>query len=299
MRFLVHQSDGLGNQLFQYAAGRFYARQYAAEVEVLIQPAHQAQSGGLPRPFMLSRFQIKAPARVRNKTDDLISNGKRRYRLPLTPLRAVTRVYAAHEPFAGRYTFKPTLPVPRYTRRVHLVGYWQVHQIADALGQELRGEYAFREPPTGENARVLAAIRQCAEPVSVHLRRGDYQSFQGADVRLPLSYYVHALEHVRQRVADPTFVVFSDEPELAKANLPALDKAIFVRHNDALSAHEDLRLMSCCKHHIIANSSFSWWGAWLNADERKLVCAPAAWLGGDVPSPDILPPRWARIGVAA
>ena len=298
MRFLVHESGGLGNQMFQYAAGRYYARQYAAETEILLQPAQISEARKRSRPFMLANFQVRAAVRAMGRADELLSDGRRRYHLPLLPWRVLTRTFAVHEPFADRHVFKPSLPVPRYARRLHLVGLWQVHQIAEALGGELRAEYAFRAPPAGEDARVLDLIRQCAEPVSVHLRRGDYQNFLGEDVTLPLQYYANALEHVSRHVPEPTFVVFSDEPEYARQHLPKMERAIFVHHNNAVSAYEDLRLMSCCKHHVIANSSFSWWGAWLNADERKLVCAPAVWLGPSVRQPDILPPRWVKIGLS-
>ncbi len=295
MRFLVHEAGGLGNQMFQYAAGLYYARQYAAEVEILRQAGQVAVDRSQSRPFMLRNFQIKAAARDASRADERISDERRRYRPLVLPWRLATRTFVMQEPFAGRHIFKPSLPVPWYTRRVHLGGFWQVHQPADALGGELRSEYTLREPPVGENARVLDLIRQCAQPVSVHLRLGDYRSFLGEDVTLPLAYYANAMQHVRVRVPDPTFVVFSDEPEFARQHLPETGKAIFVHHNNALTAFEDLRLMAACKHHVIANSSFSWWGAWLNPDEGKLVCAPPVWPGASVPQPDILPPRWVKI----
>ncbi len=112
------------------------------------------------------------------------------------------------------------------------------------------------------------------------------------DLVLPPEYYIRAIEHMKDRLGNPTFFVFSDEPSFAHQLAANRRDCIVVDHNDAESAHEDLRLMSLCHHHIIANSTFSWWGAWLNPRKDKAVIAPSRWLGFKTSSVEIALPSW-------
>jgi hypothetical protein len=114
---------------------------------------------------------------------------------------------------------------------------------------------------------------------------------------LSLDYYAHAMQAILARVRTPVFFIFSDDIPFTREHLPALaagQRMVFVDHNDEANPHEDLRLMSSCRHHIIANSTFSWWGAWLNPDPAKLVCAPKGWgLANPAEwSTDLIPPNW-------
>ena len=137
----------------------------------------------------------------------------------------------------------------------------------------------------------MQQIQGAESPVSLHIRRGDSARIHGGKDALPLTYQRNAIEAVRQRVANPTFFVFSDDLPYCRKHLPGHVKAVFVDHNDALNSHEDLRLMAACRHNIIANSSFSWWGAWLNPNPAKIVCAPSVWRDEAI-SRQILPPDW-------
>jgi hypothetical protein len=109
---------------------------------------------------------------------------------------------------------------------------------------------------------------------------------------LPLAYYEHAISHMLNQDRHCTFFVFADDVPFARDWLRGDPRFLVVGHNDAGSAHEDLRLMSLCRHHIIADSAFSWWGAWLNPYCDKQVIAPARWLGADTASSAIAAPDW-------
>ena len=114
---------------------------------------------------------------------------------------------------------------------------------------------------------------------------------------LPMRYYVEAMERMRGLLGRPTFWVFSDDPEFARRELGSFGDVVVVDHNSA-AAHEDLWLMSRCHHHIIANSSFSWWGAWLNPRSAKHVTAPRQWMM--TPGsyfPELMPPAWELLDV--
>ena len=292
MKFLLHQRYGLGNQMFQYVAGCYFARKYSAALELVVQHPVRSASLGYPRPFLMTKFAITAPYREETAIDRFMSSQKAQYRLLVAPCRFLTRTFVSSETVTDPISTRQSLSISTSARVVHLIGQWQAHQFADAIEPVVRKQFAFKEQPTGENARVLEQIQRCANPVSVHVRQGDYKNFRNKDSTLSLQYYKNALTFIRQQVPDPTFVVFSDEPEFAREQLSGLGNAIFVAHNDEFTAHEDMRLMSSCKHHIIANSSFSWWGAWLNSEPSKLVCAPTMWIGGGQPPQDLLPPQW-------
>ena len=128
------------------------------------------------------------------------------------------------------------------------------------------------------------------------MRRGDYTLAAEHNVALPLDYYLRAIDFIRARFEDPFFFIFSDDIEFARQNLPAGIRRVFVEGNDDASSQEDQRLMAACQHHIIANSSFSWWGAWLNPSSSKTVIAPRNWLGRPGSYyPGLLPPDWTII----
>jgi len=151
----------------------------------------------------------------------------------------------------------------------------------------------LREPATGNNQSLLEQIDAAPVSVSLHVRRGDYTLAAEGNIALPLDYYHRAIDLIRQRFDDPVFFIFSDDIEFARKNLPAGMRQVFVEGNDDLSSHEDLRLMAACQHHIIANSSFSWWGAWLNPSSEKVVVAPRHWLlSPESAFEDLLPPTW-------
>jgi hypothetical protein len=293
VQVVVRQISGLGNQLFQYAAGRYYAKRYSARTKIAIPPAKQAMSHGSPRPFLLSHFSIAVPTETLSLPDRLILSEARALRVASFPLKRALRIQVFTEQFARRYSFLPDLPLQPGIRTLYLVGYWQNYLLVEKIADELRTELRFREPATGKNQQVLEQIRQTRNPVSLHVRRGDYAvAFEG-DVALPFTYYFNAISIFKQRLNDPTFFVFSDDIPFARNNLPRDIKTVFVEHNDGFTAHEDLRLMSSCRHHIIANSTFSWWGAWLNSSDGKIVIAPKQWLlTADSEYFELLPPDW-------
>jgi hypothetical protein len=297
MQIVVNQKSGLGNQLFQYAAGRFFARKLNASLTVVREPAAMANSYGFPRPFLLSRFSIAAEVRERSALDRLLCSEKPRTRALTGLLRNVLRTGVVRERKEWERTFRPDLAFESGLSRLYLEGYWQAWQYADAIEADLRNELAFRQPAEGETLKVLEQIRAASAPVSLHLRRGDFvvASKQENFKELEVVYYERALEAVRARIPDPTFFVFSDEIEYARTHLPKMERAVFVGHNNDATAHDDLRLMAACRHHILANSSFSWWGAWLNPRPDKLVLRPGQNSFFSTATVDLYPPAWRGI----
>jgi hypothetical protein len=165
------------------------------------------------------------------------------------------------------------------------------------MSVDLRREFSFREPPVGKNLEMHRRIENTENSVAVHIRRGDYTLEVEGNVALPMAYYSSAITQLTQYLHNPTFFVFSDDINFARNNLRADIRAVFVDHNDSFSAHEDLRLMSSCRHHIIANSTLSWWGAWLGSYVDRIVIAPRNWMVGQRSRyDDLFPSNWRLLG---
>lgn len=293
MQIVVRQISGLGNQLFQYAAGRYYAERYGAEMKIVLDPVRNAVSHGYPRPFLLSHFAIGAPTQELLPADRFILTHRRWVRPVSSAFKSLRGIQVFAEKIEQRYTFMRDLPLQKNIKTLYLVGYWQAYQLVNEIENRLRLEFSLREPAQGKNLEILNQIRQSRNSISLHVRRGDYTLAAEGNIALPIDYYVQAISIFKNKFKDPVFFVFSDDIAFIKEHLPRDIRAVFVDHNDASSSHEDLRLMSACSNHIIANSTFSWWGAWLNPRTDKTVVAPKYWhLKKDSYYPDLLPPNW-------
>lgn len=274
-------AGGLGNQMFQYAAGRALSLRRACplqlDVSLLARPSHVTS-----RPYQLDGFILDA---------ELVSSYRHAGIERLRALMGLAPPVWRHTAFR----FDPTvLDLPGYVR---LLGFWQSEKYFEDCADVIRGDFAFREPPRGENAAVADEI-SASNAVSVHVRRGDYVS--NPDVNryhgtLPLEYYRAAAERVRRSEPDATFFVFSDDPTWCRTHLQLDAPVRLIDHNQQRPV-ADLQLMSQCRHHIIANSTMSWWGAWLSAGrDNPVVIAPQRWAAAEDVGPDLIPKHWIRL----
>ena len=158
----------------------------------------------------------------------------------------------------------------RPRRDVYLMGYWQREEYFRDQAPAIRRELTLRREPSVQNAALGERMQQC-ESVFLHVRRIDYAH------RLSAGYYAAALGLLYKRVREPRLFVFGDDLDWARRELPLAEGTQFVEHNGDDRNVEDLWLMTRCRHAIVANSSFSWWGAWLNAEPDRAVIAPATW----------------------
>jgi hypothetical protein len=181
---------------------------------------------------------------------------------------------------------------------VHLDGYWQSARYFADVADTIRQDFTFRAAPDPVNREIGEIIRG-AEAVSLHVRRGDYVAGKVAAQHhgsCSMEYYKSAIAEMVARLRNPHFFVFSDEPAWVKEHLRLTEQVTYVDHNGPEKGHEDLRLMTLCRHHIIANSSFSWWGAWLPTHAEKIVIAPQKWFNlDDIVTSDLLPENWLRL----
>jgi hypothetical protein len=171
------------------------------------------------------------------------------------------------------YSFDPR--VLELQAPVYVNGFWQSARYFEHLREQLVSELQLRPEVEAEPLPLLARIAEL-EAVAVHVRRGDYLTHP--DFRLlDADYYAQAAEVLRARVNAPCFVVFSDDPEWARANLRLPELVIWSFDHGRHSALQDFRMMKACKHFITANSSFSFWSAWLGQHPGKTVACPACW----------------------
>jgi hypothetical protein len=178
----------------------------------------------------------------------------------------------------------------------YFVGYWQTERYFFDVREEILGLVHFPEITDEVNHGFLSSIREC-NSVAVHIRRGDYLEAAYRDRFFGIcddEYYENAMEYVRDRVDNPRFFVFSNDVRWCEEHYGGCEDVVIVKGNDEDACYNDLNLMRYCRHDIIANSSFSWWGAWLNENAEKIVIAPKVWLNGEK-TPDIWCDGWIRM----
>lgn len=289
---IVRIYGGLGNQLFMYACGLALAERRGARL--LIDVGHL--SSELYRPFGLGVFRLRAEhadaslvRRIRGFGEGKLAREWYHVRRSLGLARTTTYVRETG------WRFSPEVlahPAPCY-----LKGHWMCERYFADQADAVRQDLAFREPPRGRNAELATLIASLDEAVSIHVRRGDYLvgGNQQIYARLGADYYRGAIATIRSKLTNPRFFCFSDDPQAARRDLDLPTDTVFVDHNGN-AGHEDLRLMSLCRHHIIANSTFSWWGAWLGGNPGQVVVAPQTWwIHPDYDDRDIIPERWLRV----
>lgn len=178
-------------------------------------------------------------------------------------------------------------------------GYWQSYKYLQPIEKTLREQLVLRKNSI-PNIEIYNEIRS-VNSISLHIRKGDYLNRKNAKIfeSIPLDYYQKAINYFLKQNCSPVFYVFSNDLVWAQKNLKISTKATFFfvdNSNNKQAAITDLYLMSSCKHHIIANSTFSWWGAWLNSSKEKIVIAPKKWFVGkkNDTTIDLIPPEWKR-----
>jgi len=290
----VRLNGGVGNQLFQYSAGYALAQRWGKKLEIEIPRESLQNFHGHSRPYALDSFTITAAPKPFQPFYRLVTTRSPYLSSILAPLRKLLSITLIDE-IPGKQTLPSLLSEPEPSGNISLSGYWQQPDVLPLIEEKLRLELAFKRPALGSNRLMLEMILKDPCAVSLHVRRGDYLKIQDAPL-LSLDYYQSAVSQMIERVRslqppDQTqsivhttisFYIFSDDMPWCRAYLPQLFSASaspnvshhFVDINNEENAAEDLRLMSSCRHHIVAKSSFSFWGAWLNPSPSKIVIQP-------------------------
>lgn len=194
-------------------------------------------------------------------------------------------------------SFKYLSEFERLTGNIVLDGYWQSYKYFEPYMETIRRTFAFPKDIKPANQAILAKMK-ASDSVLLHVRRGDYNTKRGREFHglVSIEYYEKAIKDITKKIKQPTFFIFSDEIDWCKKHLKTDYPTEYIDSNGPNNGVEDMQLMSGCKHAIIANSSFSWWSAWLNTSANKIIYAPVAWFkGAEHEIDDRLPPSWIRI----
>ena len=294
MAIYSYLQGGLGNQMFQYAIARALSEHYQSTFLLDRSWFDVPQSETTPRPYQLDLLQIQ------NTAKSNLDFPKKPHRW----IRPIQRIWSSG-PIVyyqqNAFEFDPLLFQFKSMakRDLFLFGYWQAYPYLENIRPILQSEFKTKAPIPDHYQIYLEHIRT-NESVMLHIRRGDYVNspsaakFHGV---LPLSYYQQAIQALLLNKPNAHFFIFSDDLPWAKEALPKNLKVTFVENAlQADAAAQELQLMTACKHHIIANSSLSWWGAWLKQDCNGLVFAPNRWISdSSLDLSHLLPTSWNRI----
>ncbi|MFD2826842.1 alpha-1,2-fucosyltransferase [Leeuwenhoekiella polynyae] len=279
-------SDRLGNQLFQYAAGKALAVQNGTEHKL---SSAYYQKDSVKDAYELKHFNINetfvTPKELKRYTwtkDSII-------------YRILRKIYPKKTYFEPSFEYDPHFK--NLGNDVCLRGFWQSYKYFEGIGPLLRDEFQIRPKLEGKNLE-MAKLINTTNSVAVHIRRGDYLKKQHQEHYeiCSLAYYQNAIKLLSEKMEHPTFFFFSDTITWVKENLSPNHPHHYIDFNTGENAYDDLRLMSLCKANIIANSTFSWWGAWLNAHTDKTVIAPKKWFKDpSISLDDLYPEGWIRL----
>lgn len=284
---IIKFNGGLGNQMFQYAFAR------AIEKKTGIKTAFDMSffEKKYARSYELNIFNLNLQS-----VEDFCLKLKLKIIWKLRKKLNRKRFLGLN--FYSESHFEFNSDVFNIEPNTYIEGFFQTEKYFKDIEKELRTDFQFKNLSDTENQKLIDKI-STANSVSLHIRRGDYvqkKRYQKLYASCSLDYYKRGIEHIAKQFPNPVLFIFSDDIDWVRENLNLPYESFYVSHNTGEKSYEDMRLMSLCKHNIIANSSFSWWGAWLNENKEKIVIAPHRWFNDEkIVQTDVIPDRWIRI----
>lgn len=297
---VVTLRGGLGNQMFQYALGRRLSLYHRVplKLDTFHLRANLFNFLGVTtlRKYSLGDFNIHARLARYQDLPFLSKVPSTHFTIWLNELNKAfnpqSRQVIREMPYSYSQNIKNILSAGN---NVCLDGFWNNERYFKEIAAVIRSDFSLKRRMSVEAMKLAKRISQTSS-VSIHVRRKDYitnintRRFHGI---CDMNYYHACIQQIAKQISSPYFFIFSDDIDWVKENLRIKYPAVFVDHfgSDA----EELVLMSLCKHNIIANSSFSWWGAWLNTNRRKIVLAPKKWFRAVKTDPGVVPQTWTKV----
>jgi hypothetical protein len=281
----VQLMGGLGNQLFQYSAARSASIRNGVGTLLDVHPFPFDIYG---RRFELAHFRINAELRGNPDAPPALVNFPRTRSLMW---RVQTKIWPwLRGPVVRQRGFAFDDSLERVRDGSCMLGLFQSERFFVDVADQIREELSLTITPSNTDAAVLGRIQE-SNAVCVHFRVQRY----GLGLTPP-EFYARALKYLTSRVSKPTLFVFTDDPVWVRKNVNLGLPMTLVDHNDGRAACRDLRLMAACRHFVIPNSTFSWWGAWLSHSPGKIVVATERWfVGKRHDTRDLLPASWIRL----
>lgn len=291
---------GLGNQMFQYATGFALAQKNKTEHKIDI-CAFDIKNEDTPRKFSLNILSITSPIALSEEINK-VSNANNKLLILKNILNQ--KILKKHYTDFHQTLFKKIASKLSSGKSFYLQGLFQSEKNFLEFAPQIRKEFTFKKEFFDQKVLQISEVMQKEDSISLHIRRGDYfinkktNKYHGL---CPVEYYLSAIAYIKSKVPNPTFYIFSDDSKWVSDNFatPEFQKLIPNYINiskNNFKDYEEMYLMTQCKHNIIANSSFSWWGAWLNKNSDKIVIAPKKWVNKKPnPHPNIIPEKWLKI----
>lgn len=295
MKIVVRLMGGLGNQLFQYAFARAVAHKYNCEFKLDATPFSHY--------YFLDKYCLSPFNIIENIATDSDMLGLIRIRKHDKMFNVLFNKLRLKK-ILGLWYFIPKTsafdPAAfKIKRTTYFEGFWQTELYFKDIEDTIRKEFTLKEPLSEQNQKIAEAMSR-TQAVSLHVRRYAPDAIPSFGT-CSLEYYQKAIAYVAAHVSNPHFYIFSDNyPWVREHFVPVINATGYsytLVENPNDKNHEDMILMSKCRHHIIANSSFSWWGAWLNPNKNKIVIAPQTWFA-NLPkndTRDLVPKNWIRM----
>ena len=289
---IVKLSGGLGNQMFQYAIGRKLSLKNKTILKLDISDYQRENN---IRKYELGNFNI-----VENFATEKEIAGIHKFNLPVG-IRRIDWEIQKWFPSLRRTFQEPRMThffpsVLRATKGSHLTGWWQSYKYFEDIREILVSDFTVKSF-SEHGKKTDALVNSGKMSVSLHIRRGDYVNIP--DIELCSShYYQNAIQYLENKLGELELFVFSNDIKWSKQNINFRGPIQFITNNKDENAFEDLVLMSHCRHNIIANSTFSWWSAYLNQHREKIIIYPGNWYtdkNRNEQLKDLIPPGWIRM----
>jgi hypothetical protein len=278
---------GLGNQMLQYAyAKALQQKGHEVKIDISAFKTYKLHGG-----YQLDKYNIDLDSSTKDENDKFYKN---------TFFYKVLRRFGMD--FSRRIKEKSLLFDKKFLEiddNSYLDGYFQCEKYFKDIREIILKQFTINQDISNYTKEIKNKIQNSKNSCSLHIRRGDFVNSTNINIHgaCDIEYYKKAIQYLEEKVENINYFIFSDDIEWVKENL-AIKNAIYIDSKEKRIPHEDIYLMSLCKNNIIANSSFSWWGAWLNQNEKKMVIAPKRWFADDKlesQSKDIVCESWVKI----
>lgn len=284
---VVKMLGGLGNQMFQYAFAKvLICNGYEIKLDISVFQTYHLHGG-----FGLNHYNISVPIASKEELAPYKINF-------LTKLKRKLKIPNKKIVEEKTLRFQKTLLTPPDSTYIH--GYFQSEKYFKEIRADILLDFTLITPLSNYSESIKEKILGSKSSASIHIRRGDYVSNAHANTvhgTCGLDYYKQAIALLTSKFDCTHFFIFSDDIKWVKNNLSTPD-CTYVENDSSRIPHEDIYLMSLCQHNIIANSSFSWWGAWLNCNNEKILIAPKNWFKDSsmqLQASDIIPETWLKL----
>lgn len=284
---IVKIIGGLGNQMFQYAYAKALEQKgHEVKIDISAFETYKLHGG-----YQLDKYNIDLDSSIKDENDKFYKN---------TFFYKVLRRFGMD--FSRRIKEKSLLfdkKLLEIDDNSYLDGYFQCEKYFKDIREIILKQFTINQDISNYTKEIKNKIQNSQNSCSLHIRRGDFVNSTNINIHgtCDIEYYKKAIQYLEEKVENINYFIFSDDIEWVKENL-AIQNAIYIDSKEKRIPHEDIYLMSLCKNNIIANSSFSWWGAWINRNENKIVIAPKRWFADDKlenQSKDIVCESWVKI----